>query len=415
MTFEHHLLGEFIKIEKGMTYKGEFLSEDSEVGLIGMDSFVPGGGYKHGSEKPYDGPHKAKNTANAGDLIICCTDVTQDGSVLAAPLLVPEDLGGYSSLLYSHHVGKVVEIKEGLRQEFIYNFLRIPINRIRLAYGDTGTTVRALPYEVVYEQLIPVPKLYEQDQINSFIATLDRKIELNIAMATTLERITNSIFRSWFIDFDPVKTKMSGEKPRGMDDATAALFPDSMEDSELGPIPKNWEVATVGDVLVKQKPGKLYDQKTSMREGLVPVLDQGRSGVVGYHNDAPGYVATPDNPVVVFANHTCTLRFVSYPFSVIQNVFPILGNELSVYWLYFALQGKQDFDSYKGHWPDLVIKPVVKPTQILAEAFERLTTPLLKQMWNLEKENQSLVQLRDSLLPRLISGELQIPEKMLVS
>jgi type I restriction enzyme S subunit len=250
-------------------------------------------------------------------------------------------------------------------------------------------------------------------EVGRTLSQIDEKIEKNREISKTLEEIAQTIFKSWFIDFDPVKAKMAGEKPVGMDDATAALFPDSMEYSELGLIPAGWKVATVGDVLVKQKPGKLYDQKTSMQEGLVPVLDQGRSGVVGYHNDAPGYVATPDSPVVVFANHTCSLRFIAYPFSVIQNVFPILGNDLSVYWLFFALQGKQKFDSYKGHWPDLVIKPVVRPSSILTNAFEKLTSPLMRLVWNIEKENQSLVQVRDSLLPRLISGELQIPEEML--
>lgn len=267
----------------------------------------------------------------------------------------------------------------------------------------------------IREMVIKIPDLATQKIIGEIIYGIDLSIEKNRQISETLEEIAQTVFKSWFIDFDPVIAKMVGEKPVGINDATATLFPDSMEDSELGPIPKGWEVVTIGDVLVKQKPGKLYDQKTSSQSGLIPVLDQGRSGVVGYHNEAPGYFATPENPVVVFANHTCSLRFIAYPFSVIQNVFPILGNDLSVYWLYFALQGKQKFDSYKGHWPDLVIKPVVRPTQIVSKAFENLASPLMKLIWNLEKENQGLVQLRDSLLPRLISGELQIPEEMLVA
>ena len=267
----------------------------------------------------------------------------------------------------------------------------------------------------IREMVIKIPDLATQKKIGEIIYGLELTIERYGQIAETLEEIAQAIFKSWFIDFDPVKAKMAGEKPVGIDDATSALFPKSMEDSELGPIPKGWQVAKVGDVVVRQKPGKLYDQKTSSQKGLIPVLDQGRSGVVGYHDDAPGYVATPDSPVVVFANHTCSLRFISYPFSVIQNVFPILGNRLSVYWLYFALQGKQNFESYKGHWPDLTIKPVVKPTQILTEVFENLTSPLMGLIWSIEKENQHLVQLRDALLPRLISGELQIPEEMLVA
>jgi len=415
MTFRTESLGQHFELQKGLSYKGVELVESSDVGLVTLDSFLPGGGYKSSSEKPYSGDFKRSFVLAPGDVVIATTDVTQDGAVLCAPAIVPNYDHSFSELVWSLDVARLSPTSGAMSPEFVYNFLRVTLNRKRAAYGDTGTTVRRIPFEYFYEQRIPIPTIEEQDRINSFIAVLDHKIELNAEIALNLERIAQSIFRSWFVDFDPVKAKMAGGKPVGMDDATAALFPDSMEDSELGLIPKGWEVVTIGDVLVKQKPGKLYDQKTSSQSGLIPVLDQGRSGVVGYHNEAPGYLATPDNPVVVFANHTCSLRFVAFPFSVIQNVFPILGNNLSVYWLYFALQGKQEFDSYKGHWPDLVIKPVVRPMQIVSKAFENLTSPLMKLVWNLEKENQGLVHLRDSLLPRLISGELQIPEEMLVS
>jgi type I restriction enzyme S subunit len=295
---------------------------------------------------------------------------------------------------------------------YLYYWLGSEYGRRKVLDTAIGSTQAALTITALSDIEIQIPSRAVQSQVVQIISSIDNAVSLNRQISANLEHIAQAIFKSWFIDFDPVKAKMSGERPVGMDDATAALFPNSMEVSELGPIPEGWQVAKVGDVVERQKPGLLYDQKTSSKRGLIPVLDQGRSGVVGYHNDAPGYVATPDSPVVVFANHTCSLRFISFPFSVIQNVFPILGNSLSVYWLYFALQGKQSFDSYKGHWPDLIIKPVVKPTQILTEVFENLTSPLMGLIWSIEKESQFLVQLRDALIPRLISGELQIQEGM---
>lgn len=414
MKFNLVSFGDHFTLEKGISYKGEELVETSEVGLVTLDSFRPGGGYKTASEKPYEGDFKQSFVLSPGDVIIAATDITQDGTVLCAPALIPAHENSYSELVWSLDVAKLQSKSGEIRPEFVYNFLRVPLNRKRAAYGDTGTTVRRIPFEAMYEQVIPAPSLEAQDRINSFIATFDRKIEVNSSMAETLHAIAQALFRSWFIDFDPVKAKMAGENPLGMGDETAALFPESMEDSPLGLIPKGWQVVPAGEVLVKQKPGKLYDQKSSNREGLIPVLDQGRSGVVGYHNDAPGYVATPVNPVVVFANHTCSLRFIAYPFSVIQNVFPILGNNLSVYWLYFSLLGKQQFESYKGHWPDLVIKPVVRPIRALTEEFEKLVSPLMKLVWQLDLENQKLIDFRDELLPRLISGEIQIPKEIAV-
>ena len=150
---------------------------------------------------------------------------------------------------------------------------------------------------------------------------------------------------------------------------TASLFPDELVESELGEIPKGWEVVKIEDVIVRLSVGKKFSQKTVSPEGNVPVLDQGKSGVIGFHNEAPGVNASVKEPVIVFANHTCYMRLIMYPFSAIQNVLPFIGGDLNTLWLYFATQGKQEFVEYKGHWPDFVIKQIVKPDSRLAEIF----------------------------------------------
>jgi type I restriction enzyme S subunit len=170
-------LGDFIELEKGLTYKGEFLAETSETGLLGLDSFIPGGGYKRNSEKPYSGPFKQKQAVNPGDVVLCLTDVSQDGSVLGSPLRVPMDLAGYKNLIMSHHIAKVVFKSEDLLPGYLYNIFRVPYFRERVAYGDTGTTVRALPFEVVYEQQVPIPDISVQKAIAELIEAVDEKIE----------------------------------------------------------------------------------------------------------------------------------------------------------------------------------------------------------------------------------------------
>ena len=286
----------------------------------------------------------------------------------------------------------------------------------RALIGDThGGMFDTITRDTLDRLLIPVPTLKVQEQIAEILGSLDMKIAVNNALSKTLEIIAQTIFKSWFIDFDPVKAKMAGEKPAGMDAATAALFPDTMEESEIGLIPKGWGVRSIGESVIKQKVGKLFDSKTSFPSGSTPVLDQGKSGVVGFHDEEPGVSASPDEPLVVFANHTCLLRLISYPFSVIQNVFPLVGNKVDVIWLYFAVEGKQQFDSYKGHWPDFVLHKIIHPTEQATNVFRLTVEPLLKQKWLLEQQSKMLANLRDSLLPRLISGELQIPEEMLAS
>ena len=127
------------------------------------------------------------------------------------------------------------------------------------------------------------------------LGSLDDKIELNRRMNETLEALAQSLFKSWFVD------------------ATQSA------------LPKGWRVMKFGEFIERLSVGQKYEQKTALPTGKVPILDQGKSGVIGFHNDEPGVVASLEKPVVVFANHTCYMRLISFPFSAIQNVLPFVG------------------------------------------------------------------------------------------
>ena len=255
-----------------------------------------------------------------------------------------------------------------------------------------------------------IPDLKEQQAIACILGTLDDKIELNRRMNQTLEGIARAIFKSWFVDFDPVRAKAGGLAALGLAPNVAALFPDAFEESELGEIPKGWEVKPIGEFITRHTVGKKYDQKTVAPIGAVPVLDQGKSGVVGYHDDEPGVQASSGNPIAVFANHTCYMRLVVFPFSAIQNVIPFTGNGVDTIWAYFATYDKQPFIEYKGHWPDFVIHQVVTPPQELTEVYASILRPLIARKRSNEIESEHLAALRDSLLPKLISGDLRLPD-----
>jgi type I restriction enzyme, S subunit len=113
----------------------------------------------------------------------------------------------------------------------------------------TGSTVSNLRIPVLESLPIPLPPLPEQRRIAKILGDLDDKIELNRKMNETLEQMARALFKSWFVDFDPVRAKMEGRTPTGMDAATAALFPDRLVDSELGMIPEGWEVKGLGEIV----------------------------------------------------------------------------------------------------------------------------------------------------------------------
>ena len=119
----------------------------------------------------------------------------------------------------------------------------------QLEARSTGTTVMGISQRELRKVQIPLPPLPEQRRIAHILGTLDDKIELNRQMNETLEAMARAIFKSWFVNFDPVKAKMEGRKPVCMDVETAALFPSAFQDSPLGKIPEGWEVGTLGDLV----------------------------------------------------------------------------------------------------------------------------------------------------------------------
>ncbi|MDY6215803.1 restriction endonuclease subunit S [Actinobacillus porcinus] len=283
---------------------------------------------------------------------------------------------------------------------------------------------------------VPYVELDKQNFIAEQLYDLDRKIQLNTQINQTLEQIAQTIFKSWFIDFDPIHAKAnalaSGQTAEQATQAAMAVisgkntqelhrlqtanpeqYQQLWEIAEAFPsgfdeegVPRGWTVKRIEDVIRKIPTGKKYSQKTAFEVGNIPILDQGKSGVIGYHNDEAGVKASIENPVIVFANHTCYMRLISYDFSAIQNVFAFVGKESNVLWTYLATLGKQEFTEYKGHFPDFLIKEIIVPNNELTELFGVVVKEHFQQIACNDKQNKTLANLRDLLLPKLLGGYL---------
>jgi type I restriction enzyme, S subunit len=294
-------------------------------------------------------------------------------------------------------------------------WLYYAVKHYELGEVDDGSPIPSTTRAAVYMLELDVPPKHEQQAISRILGTLDDKIELNRKENETLEAMARTLFNAWFVDFEPLRAKIEGRWQRGqslpgLPAHLYDLFPDRLVESELGEIPEGWEVKKIGDVITRLTVGKKYEQKTVTGEGRTPVLDQGKTGIIGYHNDEPGVIATVETPVAVFANHTCFMRLISFPFSAIQNVLPFIGNGISTIWIFYASIGKQPFIEYKGHWPDFVIHKISIPPKNLAKEYAKVAHGHLRLIWQNERESRTLAQLRDTLLPKLISGELRVPD-----
>ena len=277
--------------------------------------------------------------------------------------------------------------------------------------GDSdGSTIKHIYITRVDKMQVAVPPVEEQIKFLLVIKSIDDRINLLRETNQTLEAIVQALFKSWFVDFDPVRAKAEGRVPDGIDVETAALFPDKFDEDETGLVPTGWEVKNFLEFIERQPVGKKFDQKTALTKGVVPILDQGKSGIIGFHNESAGVKASLENPVVVFANHTCYMRLICFDFSAIQNVLPFTGKQVDTIWAYYATKDRIKFSEYKGHWPDFAIEKAVVPPEILTKLYKEAVSPLVNRIQFNELQANTLSNLRDTLLPRLISGQLRIAD-----
>ena len=412
---------------------------------------------------PLTDKEQQSSMLEAGDLLFARQSLVREGAGKCSIFL-----GDSESVCFESHLIRCRLDRTAHNPLFYYYYFASPQGKVSMdTIIEQGAGAAGIRGSDLTKLMLPQYPLDFQNRVASILDNVDSKIQLNHQINHTLEQMAQAIFKSWFVDFEPVKAKIAAregwyalqpgnesaspvcyageladqpinfdldtymnhaamqaisgkdaeqlarmqvEKPEEYAElyATAELFPSAMQDSELGEIPEGWEVNQIGDVIQRLPVGKKYSQKTVSEVGRVPVLDQGKSGIIGYHDDEPGIRACTEDPVIVFANHTCYMRVIMHDFSAIQNVLPFKGVSLNIYWLFFATVGKQSFVEYKGHWPDFVIKEIVVPNGLLADRFGNLVANLMVSQFSNELQNMSLVGTRDTLLPKLLSGELSV-------
>ncbi|MCB9585426.1 MAG: restriction endonuclease subunit S [Polyangiaceae bacterium] len=299
----------------------------------------------------------------------------------------------------------------------------------------SNTTVQqTLNLREIRELPLPWPDAKTRDLITNILGSLDDKIELNRRMNETLEEMARALFKSWFVDFDPVRAKAAGRKPSGMDAETAKLFPSEFEESELGEIPKGWTHVRVSDVCdglfdgphatpPEAESGAVFLGIRNFRPTSLDLSNirhiaesdwpRWTKRVVPQHNDIVfTYEATlgffaliPPGLRCCLGRRTALVRpraeesdshflfhwFVSRPFQEFLRAHRAPGSTVDRIWL-------KDFPDY----------PVLQPPSALVSRFEKSVASLWGRIHASQGESQTLAQLRDTLLPKLLSGELSV-------
>jgi len=292
-----------------------------------------------------------------------------------------------------------------------------------LAEGSTGQT------ELSRARLgaFPVPLAPEKEQraIAHILGTLDDKIELNRRMSETLERQARALFKSWFVDFDPVRAKAEGRDP-GLPQPLANLFPDSFEDSALGEIPKGWEVKPL-DEIARFLNGLALQKYPPTGERSLPVIKiaQLRAGTTDGADRAsadlePAYIVQNGDILFSWSGSLECVLWAAGPGALNQHLFKVTSDKYPKWLCYLGVHHHlEDFRhiaagkaTTMGHIQrhHLSDAKLATPSQALLRAIDAVFAPIVESIWRRAVEARTLAALRDALLPKLISGELRVKD-----
>ena len=298
---------------------------------------------------------------------------------------------------------------------------------------DSGSAIPSTSRDSFYNLHVRVPPLSEQHAIAHILGTLDDKIELNRRMNETLEAMARAIFKSWFVDFDPVRAKAEGRQPEGMDADTAALFPDSFEDSPLGKIPKGWKISSFDQLVEIWSGGTPQTSIDAYWNGDIPwftvtdapsesdifVIDTGKYITqAGVDNSATRLL--PVGTTIISARGTVgKLAMVGRPMAMNQTCYGLKGKKgYPDPFIYFQTKALIEELKQRTHGCvfDTIIRDTFKilevasPPPNVAEAFGEKVEPILQKIYGNLLESRTLAAIRDALLPKLLSGEVRVKD-----
>jgi type I restriction enzyme S subunit len=437
-------LDEICDFVNGFAFKPENYIEKSadtyEVFRMGYIS--RGGGFKEDSSPVFvsrENPRLEKYRLRRGDIIIAMTDMKDKVAILGNTARVTDD----DRFVLNQRAGLIrVSKPDIVCPVFLYYYSnwKPHVDYLR-ARANSGVQVN-LSTGAIKEAKITLPPIFEQRQIGNILLSLDSRISLLRETNATLESIAQALFKSWFVDFDPVRAKMEGRTPEGMDEATAALFPDSFEESELGLVPRGWLVSFVSEVAEVVK-GKSYSSKDLVDEhhtALVTLKSFERGGgfrLDGFKPYMGSYklsqVVEPGDLIVAYTDVTQAAELIGKPAVVVgvEKHTTLVASldvgivrpdpeRISRQFLY-GLFRTDAFQSHTfSHTSGTTVLHLAKdavgsfmfscPPTALIEAFSEIAEGLARRRQTNIDQIRTLVNLRDTLLPRLISGQLRLPE-----
>jgi type I restriction enzyme S subunit len=377
-------IGNLCKVKHGWAFKGEYFADEGKYFLLTPGNFHESGGLKlkAGKEKYYSGEFPKEYLLEKGDLLVVMTDLIQSAPILGGSALVPEE----DKFLHNQRLGKVIDINEEMTtKDFLYWLFNFEGYRSQIRGSASGATVRHTAPERIYRCKVMLPPLAAQKKIALTLSAYNNLLENNLKRIKLLEEMAQITYEEWF-----VRLRFPGHESIPINPETG--------------LPDGWNTAKLKDVLVLNY-GKAL-KADNRAEGCIPVY--GSSGIVGTHNKAfvEGrgiIVGRKGNVGSVFWSHSSFYPIDTVYFVTSKHDFPFV---------YYALKNSR-FDNSDAAVPGLnrdaayAVEIILPPVDV-EKKFSALAERNLFTIQALEKQNVHLRQARDILLPRLMTGMIDV-------
>jgi type I restriction enzyme S subunit len=425
-------VGDFASLQRGITYDGRLVGAPGPA-LLGLGSIEPGGGFRTGHYKTFGGDCPSKLMLKPGDIYVALKGATKDGSMVGSVAKVPPSVP----------TGRLTQDTARLDffrgdkdfHAYLYWVLRTPQYRRYCEERVTGSASASFSRDDFLSYPV-VPPSSSAAHIVEVLEAIEAKLELHRFHTRTLEDMAAAIFKAWFIDFEPVKAKAAGAKsfpslPQSVFDALPSALVAS-SDPLLGEIPKGWSNASIAE-LAEYVNGKAFTKFANGRGRMIIRIAELNSGVGGstQYSDceaAPENTVNPDDILFSWSGSLGIYRWHSEQAILNQHIFKVIPRSLPRWFVYFQLlEALAEFRliasnkaTTMGHIQrhHLNDAKLAMPPKEMIEAATPVIEPLYSQIHLNMKENRTLAALRDSLLPKLLSGEVRVeavPDRVGVS
>ena len=385
-------LGDFMRIKHGFAFKGDYITaEDNEIVLVTPGNFEIGGGFKEKKCKFFSGDYPKDYVLHSDDLIVTMTDLSKQGDTLGYSARVPNSNRIY---LHNQRIGLVDVFNPNADKDYLYWFMRTPQYQKKIVATASGSTVKHTSPSRICDVEINLPSIDKQKKIASLLTSIEKKIHISERINDNLFAQMQALYAAWFIDCIP----FGGIKPLSWQKTSIYTIADIIYGAPFSSKQFNTDGKGIPIIRIRDLKEQKVATYTTEKHPKGYLLQAGDI-VVGMDGEFVPYIWGSDEAwlnqrVCVFKNKRLKGKAFLY-FTIKPLLYAIEQTQVATTVIHI---GKKDFDAFE----------ITLPDPRVLDSFDAITTPMVEKIVENRFEIKRLELLRDALLPKLMSGELDV-------